>query len=973
MSAEYWNLGTRDFSQNWTDINQITTDDNWNGVRSIVGFRGDDLTTQTGADPRLITTTSTVIDVNANQTSPNTFNTGGIAEFQIANPTIAMQGSGTADAPYLALYLNAAGRQGVTVSFNLRDLDGSIDNAVQQVAVQYRLNDTSAWVNLPTADTADATSGPSLATLVTPVSVTLPADANDAATLQVRIMTTNAIGNDEWVGVDDIVVTSSGNSNPLPGTLNIADASTIEGDSGTHDIAFTVSRVGGSDGAVDATYTVTLPGGEGGANAADFAGITLTGTVSFAAGQSTATIRLPVAGDMLPESNEGFTVTLSAPTGGASLGRATATGTILNDDVLPLLIGQIQGEGHRSAYVGQTVLTNGIVTAVDSNGFYLQDLGDGNARTSDGIFIFTSTAPDVFVGDTLSVQGQVSEFRAGTGGLTVTQIVSPSISIESFGDALPDAILIGAGGLLPPSQVIDDDRLTSYDPTTDGIDFWESLEGMRVTIDNPLVVSNTTTDSFAETDVVASLGVGATGVNDRGGITISPGDYNPEKIQIDGDSAIFSGFTPNYSIGDQLSSVTGIVNYAAAHYEVLVTEAVTVTRDVTLERETTTLRGDADHLSIATYNLENLDPSDGKYDVLAANIVYNLRAPDIIAVQEIQDANGAASGGSLSGTVTAQWLIDAIAAIDGGRYAYVEVGPATANSTGGEPNGNIRNGYFYNLDRVDYIEGSAELITGSAYNGSRNPLAAQFAFNGETITTINVHFTSRGGSDPLWGATQPPADAGDAARTAQAAGVKAYVQDHLADDPSLHFAILGDWNGFYFENAQTQLTDPAKGGVFTNLNTLLPEEERYSYLFDGNAQQLDNILVTGGLRGGAQYDAVHLNSQFAGDRPTDHDPQLALLKLGSAATVATTQDTARQAIMDYAVDDVFRFDNLAPQERLAVDDAVSLYTAASAAPTIGHCVASFAWTDDLAIIDDAAGGFHQWIFRDHAPIELHSY
>lgn len=59
-------------------------------------------------------------------------------------------------------------------------------------------------------------------------------------------------------------------------------------------------------------------------------------------------------------------------------------------------------------------------------------------------------------------------------------------------------------------------------------------------------------------------------------------------------------------------------------------------------------------------------------------------------------------------------------------------------------------------------------------------------------------------------------------------------------------AVLGDWNGFYFEEAQTQLTDPAKGGVLTNLNTLLSPEERYSYLFGGNAQQIDNILVTGG-------------------------------------------------------------------------------------------------------------------------------
>ena len=890
MSATYWNLAGSDFFQDWSDTSLISTSDDWSGVPSIVGFRGDGLTSGTGTDPRGITGSGTpVIDVNANQTNPNTFATGGVTEFQIANPVVGLTGSGTATAPYLALYLDATGRQNVTVSFNLRDLDGSVDNAVQPIAVQYRLSDTGPWVNVPGGYVADATGGPSQAGLVTPVSVTLPSDANNAATLQVRIMTTNAVGNDEWVGVDDIRVASSGSTGGVPGTLSIANASIVEGDDGVRSIDFVVTRIGGADGAVEASYAITLPGGFGGADAADFGAASLSGTVRFADGQSTATISLPVIGDRMPEPNETFAVALSNPTGGATIGRATAIGTILNDDVLPLAIGQIQGEGHSSAFVGQAVSTQGIVTAVDSNGFYIQDLGDGNARTSDAVFVFTATAPDFLIGDAVTVQGVVSEFRAGTGGLTVTQLSSPVVTLESWDNLLPNAVLIGANGVLPPSQTIDDDRLTSFDPATDGIDFWESLEGMRVTIDNPLVVSNTSTDNFRETDVVASLGAGATGVNDRGGITISKGDFNPEKIQLQGDSTVFAGFMANYTIGDQLSSVTGVVNYAAARYEVIVTEAVAVTKDVTLERESTTLAGGATSLSMATFNVENLDPTDTKFDLLAANIVNNLRAPDIIAVQEIQDADGAGNGRDLSGNATAQELIDAIAAIGGGRYGYVEIAPATANSTGGEPNGNIRNGFLYNIDRVSYVEGSAELITGAAYNNTRNPLVAQFQFGGETITAINVHFTSRGGSDPLWGATQPPADAGDAARTAQAAGIKAYVNDHLADDPGLNIAILGDWNGFAWEDAQTQLTDPAKGGVFTDLNTLLAPEERYSYLFEGNAQQLDHILVTGGLLDNARYDAVHINSQFGSDRATDHDPQLALFEFGAAPTAVAAE------------------------------------------------------------------------------------
>ena len=80
-------------------------------------------------------------------------------------------------------------------------------------------------------------------------------------------------------------------------------------------------------------------------------------------------------------------------------------------------------------------------------------------------------------------------------------------------------------------------------------------------------------------------------------------------------------------------------------------------------------------------------------------------------------------------------------------------------------------------------------------------------------------------------------------------GRRVCVRHPVGQDASKQFVLLGDWNGFYFEKAQTQLTD---GGVFTNLSTLLPEAERYSYLFDGNSQLIDNMLVTGGLLTGAK-------------------------------------------------------------------------------------------------------------------------
>lgn len=670
------------------------------------------------------------------------------------------------------------------------------------------------------------------------------------------------------------------------GQVNIANASIAEGNSGTTLMTFTVTRAGGFATAASVDYQVVL---DGTANAADLAAAAaLSGTVNFGIGQTSRTITVEIQGDTTGEFNETFSVVLSNPVGNVVIVDGTAVGTITNDDPVPVAIYQIQGESHTSAFAGQNVTTTGIVTAVDSNGFYLQDAsGDGNVRTSDAIFIFTNSAPTVAVGDSISVSGTVAEVRPGnnTANLAITQINSPIVQVLSSGNALPAATMIGTGGRLPPTDVFDDDQFATYDPENDAADFYESLEGMLVTVAAPLVTSPT--NSFGETYVVASGGVGATGVNSRGGITIAGNangfdDYNPERLQLDDDSGIFAGYVPNYTQGDILSNVTGVMSYNFQNYELLVTQAVTITTDVgPLAREITALQGTSNRLSMATYNVENLDPGDGKFSILASDIVLNLRAPDIISLNEIQDADGAGGGSNLSGYVTAQGLIDAIAAIGGPNYVYIEVTPSTPNSTGGEPGGNIRNGFLYNADRVGYVAGSAVAVPGAAFSGSRFPLSAQFTFNGETITAISVHSTSRGGSDPQFGANQPPTNAGEAARVAQSTAIRAYVDSLLSTDPDAYVAVLGDFNAFWFEDSLELI----ENGIMTNLHRLLGEEERYSYVFEGNAQALDHILLTNNLVSSAVFDAVHINSeQPAGPtRGTDHDPLVATFLMNSAA------------------------------------------------------------------------------------------
>ncbi|HLA64096.1 MAG TPA: T9SS type A sorting domain-containing protein, partial [Rhodothermales bacterium] len=200
---------TLPFTQNWTSTGLITADDTWTGVPGIIGYRGDALATiiPTDAATILADGAATPIDVTANQTTPSTFITGGVAEFEITDPVVALQGSGTADAPHIVIRVITTGLSSIRFRCNLRDIDDAADDAAQQVAIQYRVGTTGDYVNVPGGYFADVTTAVT-ATQVTPVDLTLPANANNVADLFIRVLTTNAIGSDEWVGVDDIQVTS---------------------------------------------------------------------------------------------------------------------------------------------------------------------------------------------------------------------------------------------------------------------------------------------------------------------------------------------------------------------------------------------------------------------------------------------------------------------------------------------------------------------------------------------------------------------------------------------------------------------------------------------------------------------------------------------------------------------------------------------------------------------------------------------
>jgi predicted extracellular nuclease len=584
----------------------------------------------------------------------------------------------------------------------------------------------------------------------------------------------------------------------------------------------------------------------------------------------------------------------------------------------PIRIHDIQGAAHLSPLSGQVVANvPGIVTAKVSNGFYLQDpLPDANDATSEGIFVFTSTAPTVNVGDSVLVGGTVAEFRSGGSGstnLTGTEITAPTVSVQSTGNPLPAPIVLGTGGRIPPATIIEDDAAGSvetggiFDPATDGIDFYESLEAMRVQVNNAVVVGPR--GSIGEIPVLADDGANASVRTTRGGIVVRATDFNPERIILD--DLILA--TPVVNVGDHFStSVVGVMDYSFGNFKLLITQPLTAVAGG-LAREVTSFPLSF-QIAVATFNVENLDPGDppSKFAALASLIVNNLRSPDIIALEEIQDNNGPTDNGVVDATTTYNTLIAAIQAAAGPTYTFRQINPVN-DQDGGEPGGNIRVGFLFRTDRglafTDRAGGCSTCATtvangpsgvelsfspgrvdptNTAFTASRKPLAGEFTFSGQKLFVIANHFNSKGGDDPLFGRFQPPILSSEVQRTQQAQVVNNFVDSILALNGNAKIVVLGDLNDFSFSTPLNTL----KGGVLHALIETLPQSERYTYVFEGNSQDLDHILLSDGLFSGVwDYDVVHVNSEFA-DQISDHDPQIVRL---APAVIPTPTPTASPA------------------------------------------------------------------------------
>ncbi|WP_181808398.1 endonuclease/exonuclease/phosphatase family protein [Streptomyces shenzhenensis] len=567
-------------------------------------------------------------------------------------------------------------------------------------------------------------------------------------------------------------------------------------------------------------------------------------------------------------------------------------------------IHDVQGTTRMSPYAGQKVTdVPGIVTGTrtygSSRGFWIQDpTPDDNPATSEGVFVFTSSTPKVAVGDSVTVTGTVSEYVPGgasTGNQSLTEITKPTITTVSTGNAVPAPVVIDKKSV-PSAYAPTGDPAAggsvnglTLQPKKYALDYYESLEGMNVQVKDARVV--TATDPYAELWVTVKPHENRTV---RGGsLYRSYRDQNTGRLQIQslGPTAGF----PVANVGDTLTgATTGPMDYNQYGGYTLVASTLGTLKSGGLQRETTKKQAHGE-LAVATYNVENLDPSDGTFAAHAAAIVNNLQSPDIVSLEEIQDNNGATDDGTVAADVTVNKLIDAIVAAGGPKYDWRSVDPVN-DQDGGQPGGNIRQVFLFNPERVSFIDraggdsttavgvtavhGKAQLTASPgrvdpadpAWTTSRKPLAGEFVFHGKTVFVIANHLNSKGGDQGLTSQYQPVVRSSETQRHAQATLVNAFVKSILDVQKDAEVIALGDMNDFDFSGTTKILEN---GGALWSAIQSLPTKERYTYDYQGNEQVLDQILISKEIRrdGAFEYDSVHINSEFH-DQISDHDPQV---------------------------------------------------------------------------------------------------
>jgi predicted extracellular nuclease len=719
------------------------------------------------------------------------------------------------------------------------------------------------------------------------------------------------------------------NDDAAPITVGIDDVGHDEGNSGTTDFTFTVTLsapapAGGVSFDI-ATADATATAGS------DYEALSLPAQ-SIAEGATTAQFTVHVSGDTAFEPTETFKVDVTNIAGANVIATAQqGTGTIVNDD--PISIGAMQGNGLASPYVGQTLTTAGnVVTAVGPKGFAMQDpVGDGDPDTSDGIYVFTGSAPSVAIGDVVTVTAQVQEFN------NTTELgASPIVLVTGMHAPLAPLVLDTSLPSPNPNLYLCHGSLPAQSPAAGN---WECIENMLVQVDG--VVTGATngggaadgTHSGTPGFFFATVGAAPRPFREPGAIypglggTIPVWDGNPEIIEFYPPGAI-GGPTAFVANAGQPFSSTAIVGDFKGTYELYpVTLQATGDAPLTVQPVPVATPGT---LTIAAQNMLHFfnDVEDspgidhcatqGSSDVCETTAQFAIRKKKLsLQVREVLGAPAVVGVQEVENLATLQALADQIHA-DDASLDY------TAHLLEGNDIGGIDVGFLVRGDvTVNAITqlGKDTLTSGAACSSApcpklndRPPLLLDAAFHGYHFAVLVIHDRSLSSvDDPLDGPrvrakrldqAQFVAEIVQAWQTGSAAPLSNgdVVPNADANAP---IVVVGDYNAYEFSDGYVDVTGQIKGTALAADNLLWAAPlttptlcdaglsgdpaTRYSFQFDGSVQELDHSLLSRiGWRDFVRLDNAHGNADTSeagpevGDdrtpaRSADHDGQVLTL------------------------------------------------------------------------------------------------
>lgn len=653
----------------------------------------------------------------------------------------------------------------------------------------------------------------------------------------------------DWVKVAPTTPHNSASTCVAQGpSLSIADASVSLRNADDVAMPFTVtlSQAGAADVTVHAATaddTATVAAGDYDAVNTD---------LTIPAGQTTATVSVNVHGAKAAGPDKAFKVNLTNASGDVALAKATAVGAILNEIPVAAEIWQITGHDQVSPLLGKRVSTKGnIVTAVGPAGFTMQTpdaRADNDALTSNGIYVFTSTAPTVKAGDQVDVEATVDNY------FNLPELKNATITTTMHGARLPAAVVFN-------------DKVPSNDPNalSCGTTNYQCFVGMRVTINNGMITTGNlrfSNEPFAEVYITANgqrslrkPGVRYT-VPVPDGVNLPNWSGNPEVLKMN--TADFGAVPANtpYNAGTTFKA-EGVISYAFGAYT-FIPSKITITKANPLPRPVDSRPFYA--ARIGAFNMERFCDTDFnttftcsggsteptadevklKTQRLSAYVGSVLKLPDILSVEEVK---------SLA-------VLQGLAKQLGDDYP---VQYEAFLQPGHDPSG-INVGFLVRTDRVRVVsvrqlDADATWDDGGtqSFLHDHPPLlltADVPAIIGRMrVNVIAVHPKARQNVDK----TGTTADRDRQKRFLQAQSLANQVQLLQTDKKNLltPIMVVGDFNSYQFSDGFTDVVGLVSGKYDDSQNLLklgknivkpalwnavdsVPAQDRYSFLFTEN-------------------------------------------------------------------------------------------------------------------------------------------